>query len=88
MWCNNVPGVGSCANDSDGGAGKSDEGGDILGVDAQKSKDGTDGGASGRLDALAALDGPSVALVTTKGSGNRKGGEGESDKSRELELHV
>jgi hypothetical protein len=91
----NLPGGSSSANDGDGAAGDSDLASDRAHNDAQEAEESSDGRGVGGLDAVAALERSSVALVAgrraaviaTSGRGGSKGCDGESGKSGELELH-
>ncbi len=87
---NNLPGRSSSANDGDGAAGDSDLASERANDDAQETEEGSDGRRVGRLDAVAALERSSVALVAGAGArrrGGSKGCDGESSKSGEFELH-
>jgi hypothetical protein len=61
----------STADDGDGGAAQADEDIEVLEDNAQESEDGTDAGVRCLLDAVAALDGASVAGASNGGGGTR-----------------
>jgi hypothetical protein len=83
------------ADGGDGAAGDSDLASERANNNAQETEEGCDGRGVGRLDAVAALERSSVALIAgrraaviaTSGRGSSKGCNGEGSKSGELELH-
>jgi hypothetical protein len=95
-WLNNdkSPRSASDANHIDGAAGETDVGGEAADDDAQKVQETQSGTVQGLriLDALAALERPSVALVAGSGARGRGGSKGchcgDGGESGEFELHV
>lgn len=87
------PRITACTNKSDGCTSYTDEGGNILDVDANQGQEFGNFWGISLPDAVAALERSSVSRalalrgIPASRCGGRKSGEGESDK-REVELHV
>jgi hypothetical protein len=87
----NIPGRRANTDNGDGAACNPDKGGNVADSDAQETEERANSGRVRSLDAVAALESASVALVgggAGSSCGGSKGCNGNGGKSGELELHI